>query len=567
MGVLAALGLISAGANGALPYILGRFFDALIALAEGNAAVSDSLPLWLGLLLLYACIQVVANGVDWLMGRMSRRVEVDIQVGLQARGFVHLLRLPLSFHKNERVSQAINAFDQASWRVKFVFNTIVDVAPQLLSVAVGIVFAFTIHTFLASILLTGAVLYIIVLFIMLRSVGKMDADVLKTWNQTWGDAASAVYQIESVKQAVAEPHEIKKIESTYFGDIGERWRKLQYIWNDVNFLQHALVFATQLLVFVFSVGFIVRGEITVGELVTLNGYAQLFFGPFFRLGYNWEIFQNGLNAAKRAQIIFDAEQETYEPDRSVKLPRITGRVEFDAVSFSYDAKDGAGLQNVTFAAAPGEIVALVGESGVGKSTAVSLISGYYFPTAGAVRIDGADTRELPLEFLRRHIAVVPQEVALFNDTIGNNIKYGTFGASKRKIREAAEKAHIADFIEGLPDKYETLVGERGMKLSVGQKQRVAIARAILRDPAILILDEPTSALDAKTERLLSESLEELMRGRTTFIIAHRLSTVRKAEKILVFQGGKIVETGTHDELIELENGVYRKLYEYQIGLH
>jgi ABC-type multidrug transport system fused ATPase/permease subunit len=210
---------------------------------------------------------------------------------------------------------------------------------------------------------------------------------------------------------------------------------------------------------------------------------------------------------------------------------------------------------------------LVGESGVGKSTTISLISGYYFPTQGNVLIDGIDTRKLNLTTLRQQIAVVPQEVALFNDTLLANIRYGSFGASHENVVRVAREAHMEEFISGLPHGYETIVGERGIKLSVGQKQRVAIARAILRNPAILILDEPTSALDAHTEQIVTEALEKLMRGKTTFIIAHRLSTVRKADVVLVFQKGKIVEKGTHNELVAKEGGVYRRLYDYQIGLH
>ena len=182
-------------------------------------------------------------------------------------------------------------------------------------------------------------------------------------------------------------------------------------------------------------------------------------------------------------------------------------------------------------------------------------------------VDGIDTRKLDLSKLRRHIAVVPQEVALFNDSIMTNIRYGSFEATEEDVLNVSKEAHMDEFISAMPDKYKTIVGERGIKLSVGQKQRVAIARAMLRKPAILILDEPTSALDAHTEKIVTEALEKLMRGRTTFIIAHRLSTVRKADVVLVFKKGKIVETGKHAELIIREGGVYKKLYDYQIGLH
>jgi len=224
------------------------------------------------------------------------------------------------------------------------------------------------------------------------------------------------------------------------------------------------------------------------------------------------------------------------------------------------------LIEVSFHAAAGKSVALVGESGVGKSTLCDLCSGYFQPSKGKILIDGHNVRRLDLKFLRSQIAVVPQELLLFNDTIKANIRYGSFGASDAAVMSAAKKAHADDFIQKFPRKYSQLVGERGIKLSVGQKQRIAIARAILRNPRILILDEPTSALDAKSEAIIRESLVALMAGRTTFIIAHRLSTVRRADMILVLDKGRIVERGRHEELIQIPDGVYRKLYELQIGL-
>ena len=207
----------------------------------------------------------------------------------------------------------------------------------------------------------------------------------------------------------------------------------------------------------------------------------------------------------------------------------------------------------------------MGESGVGKSTLVDLISYYYKPSSGKILIDGHNIKNLDLKFLRSQIAVVPQEIMLFNDTVKNNIKYGSFGASDEEILRAASLAHADEFINNFPKKYEQVVGERGIKLSMGQKQRVALARAFLRNPKILILDEPTSALDAKSEKFIQESLSELMKGRTTFIIAHRLSTVREVDKIFVLHEGEIKESGTHDELINKKSGFYRRLYELQMG--
>ena len=197
---------------------------------------------------------------------------------------------------------------------------------------------------------------------------------------------------------------------------------------------------------------------------------------------------------------------------------------------------------------------------------MDLLSRFFDPTEGKIFIDDHDIQSFNLRFLRSKISVVPQEILLFNDTVRNNIRYGSFGASDRRIEEAARAAHADQFIDEFPKKYKQIVGERGVKLSTGQKQRIAIARAVLRDPRILILDEPTSALDARSEQLVEEALRKLMEGRTTFIIAHRLSTVRHADTILVLEKGQIAESGTHEELIQIENGIYQKLYNLQIGL-
>lgn len=304
---------------------------------------------------------------------------------------------------------------------------------------------------------------------------------------------------------------------------------------------------------------------TIGQLVMFNGYSAMFFGPFVRLGTNWQWFQNGLVNLQKAEEMLKQPPENYNPKNPVKIDDIKGGIEFKNVSFSYADKKKMILEEVNFKAAAGEVIALVGESGVGKTTLIDLISFYHPPKKGKVLIDGIDNRKIDLKFLRKKVAIVPQDIVLFNDTVKNNIRYGSFSATDENIIWAAKMAHADHFIKAFPKKYEQIVGEKGIKLSTGQRQRIALARAFLRNPKILILDEPTSALDAVSEKYIQNSLEKLMKSKTTFIIAHRLSTVRKADKIIVLEKGRIVETGKHQNLIEKENGIYRKLYELQIG--
>ncbi|MFH1170740.1 MAG: ABC transporter ATP-binding protein [Candidatus Vogelbacteria bacterium] len=565
--ILIVLGIVSAIANGFVPYVTGRFFDTLIELSKGTHTLATSaLPLWVVLLGAWVLVQLIANNIDWIMDRLRRRVDTEIHFNIQVQGFTHLLRAPLAYHKNVHINGVMQKISVAGWRVSAIIGTVVNIAPQFLSIIIGIILAASINTFLASILVIGVLLYVALLTKILMPIAAIDMAAHKSWNEGWDDAAQAVTQIESVKQATTEEYEDRMVHESLLGRTYRLWYQIERHWSNVGFFQRLIVFVTQFAVFIFSVQLISSGVITVGELVALNGYALMFFGPFVSLGYSWQTIQNGITTAAQAEEIFAGEEENYIPKDAVTSPHFSGEVIFENVSFAYGTNQTEVLAGLDFKVRVGEVVALVGESGVGKSTAIALISGYYFPSKGRVLIDGVDTRQLHLTNLRKNIAVVPQEVALFNNTIKSNISYGSPTASFEDIMHATREAHAEEFIEAFPAKYDTIVGERGIKLSVGQKQRVAIARAILRNPKILILDEPTSALDSATERKVTGALEKLMKGRTTFIIAHRLSTVRQADRILVLEKGKIVEEGTHDQLMQIENGNYRHRYELHIGL-
>jgi ABC-type multidrug transport system fused ATPase/permease subunit len=246
--------------------------------------------------------------------------------------------------------------------------------------------------------------------------------------------------------------------------------------------------------------------------------------------------------------------------------KLSGRVSFEGISFAYPSRaEMQVLKDVHIKAEPGEQIALVGPSGAGKSTMVAMILQFYHPDSGRIVFDGLDSSTIPLSQLRRQMAFVPQDVMLFGGTIRENIAYGNPDASEEEIIAAARKANAHDFIVSFPEGYQTIVGERGIKLSGGQRQRIAIARAILKDPVILILDEATSSLDSASESLVQEALENLMKNRTSFVIAHRLSTVRNADKIYVLDKGQIVESGTHQELMDIEEGLYKSLSKLQFA--
>jgi ABC-type multidrug transport system fused ATPase/permease subunit len=308
---------------------------------------------------------------------------------------------------------------------------------------------------------------------------------------------------------------------------------------------------------------IIQDQTTFGTVIAMRTLFSYVFQPAGQLAGLVSSTQKALASVDRVYGFLDQTPQVQERLDARTLDAVAGAVTFDRVSFAYSA-DRAVLQDVSFASQPGEVVALVGPSGAGKSTLMSLLTRFYDPTVGRVLLDGVDLRDLRLEWLRSQIGIVFQDTFLFASTIGENIGFGRAGASEREIVAAARAANAWEFIEHLPDGLGTSVGERGVQLSEGQKQRLAIARALLRDPRILILDEPTSALDARSEHLLQTALENLMRGRTTFVVAHRLATVQRADRILVVDDGRIVEQGTHAELLQ-HHGLYRELFELQFG--
>ncbi|MCM2256171.1 MAG: ABC transporter transmembrane domain-containing protein [Vicinamibacteria bacterium] len=307
---------------------------------------------------------------------------------------------------------------------------------------------------------------------------------------------------------------------------------------------------------------IAAGRMTPGSFTSFVAGLLAMYTPIKRLSRVNATLQGALAASSRIFEVLDTHQEVAEPAQPVTLGRARGEIEYSHVGFRYSDGGGQILRRVSFRARPGQVVAIVGKSGQGKTTLLNLLPRFYDPTEGTIRIDGHDIRDLGLKSLRDQIGLVTQETVLFNDTVRANIAYGLADVDEARVEGAARAAFAHDFILNLPRRYDTVIGERGSRLSGGQRQRIAIARAILKDPPILILDEATSALDAESERLVQQALSNLMRGRTTLVIAHRIATVRHADLILVLEGGEIPETGDHESLLR-RRGLYSRLHELQ----
>ncbi|MCA1829672.1 MAG: ATP-binding cassette domain-containing protein [Myxococcales bacterium] len=394
-----------------------------------------------------------------------------------------------------------------------------------------------------------------------RRVRKLSRDVQDALASASEVAEEAISGIRTVRSFTAEQAEGVR----YAGKVRHAYELAKKrVYAGASFIAAASFAAYAAAAFVFWYGgrLVVRGQMTVGGLTSFLVYTLIVAFSLGALADLWADFMRALGAAERVFELLDR-KPSIAPAGGAQLPKVSGAVELAQVRFAYPTrKDVVVIDDVSLKLDPGEIVAVVGPSGAGKSTLASLIARLYDPDAGRIALDGRDIRELDVTFLRHQIGAVAQEPILFSTSIAENIRYGRPGASLDEVISAARTANAHEFIQKFPQGYETLVGERGVQLSGGQKQRVAIARAVLKDPRILVLDEATSALDAESEHLVKEALERLMKGRTTLIIAHRLSTVKDAGRVVVLDGGRIVQSGPHAALLR-EDGLYRKLVERQ----
>lgn len=565
--ILGVISLLSAICDAFVPYLGGRLIDVILGKIGSINFLGYAFNPFVFILLVWFVVEVMSDTLAWVKRFRQEELTATLEADYIIDGYYRLLLFPISFHKQNKLGEVTQRISRASsWLANIVNNILIDLLPQFLSIFIAIAIIFLIKPILAAVLIAAVLLYAVVLAKIAPKLSKLSYQMNKAYSKAHGDAHDTVLNIASVKQASSEAEERRKLFRNFNLNAVRFWTKFIKIDANMTLSQRLIISVARFSIFIISLNLIRNGSMSVGDLIAFNGYAAMLFGPFITLGNNWNLIQNGLVAIERSEEILRKPEENYLPVGVALGTKIQGEIEFKNVTFRYGKKQNLVLEDISFKVSPGEAVALVGESGVGKSTLLDFVSGYHFPTSGAVLVDGHKTSALDLKVLRSAIAIVPQEILLFNDTVKNNIKYGRFGASDAAVGRAASLAHADEFIGKFPKKYNQLVGERGVKLSVGQKQRIAIARAILRDPKILILDEPTSALDAKSEKFITESLEELMKGRTTFIIAHRLSTVRRANRIIVLDKGRVAEMGTHEELIAKQNGVYRKLYELQMGL-
>jgi len=553
--VLAISMLASVGVSAcdvAVAYVTKPFVDKLIV--EGNVTLMKLLPIAVILLM------VVKGSSRYLQEYHLRNAgQLAIQ-DIRNHCFEHAIHLPMRFFSRQstgalmsRLLNDINVLQAA------LSDNIVTLLREGLTMVGLIGYAFYTDwkmAFVTFVVIPAAIG-------PAASIGKKIKKYSRRGQSAMGELTGTLQQsiagVKVVKAFGSEAFEIEKFRRENYSFYTLLKKTFRYSAASAPLMEILTSFGIAAALW-YGFARVLSGEMTQGELYSILAATLLMYGPLKKLVKVNNGVQKALGAAERIFELLDTPIDIQDREGAAALPRAVGKVDFVDVSFAYDADPV--LSNFSVAAQPGQIIALVGASGAGKSTFIGLLNRFYEPQSGKIMIDGFDINFITQASLHANLALVDQETFLFNDTIANNIRYGRPQATDQEIREAAELAFAADFIMAMPENYETVIGDRGVRLSGGQRQRICIARAILKDAPILLLDEATSALDTESEAMVQNALTNLMKDRTTFVIAHRLTTIMHADRILVLENGQIVESGTHQQLVAAE-GPYKRLYDVQ----
>ena len=510
-----------------------------------------------GVLGLYTARCVASFSLNYLLGWLGQRIVFD----LRFQSYRHLNRLSLSYYDTRQTGKIMaRVIDDINVIQYMITGGFVTLITDILTLVVVLPVVFLMDWRLAGLAVVIVPTYVGIYKLFLKHIRRLSEQLREKWDALIGALQEKIAGITVVKAFVREDYETERFMMTVKDNftLGMTQAKI----NRVLGLCVTIISAggTGLIYWLGSV-YVFRRQVQAGELLAFTGYLGYLYGPALRLvDFNIQAQWAGA-AIDRVFEVLETRPEITDSPTAVAIREMRGEVEFRGVHFGYNPETPV-LHDINLHVQPGEVIAIVGPSGAGKTTLVNLIARFYDVTEGQVLIDGIDVREIKLESIRRQIGYVSQESLLFSVTLRENIAYGYHDATDEQIRQAAHDADLDDVIADLPDGLDTKIGEDGIKLSVGQKQRLAIARAVLTNPRILILDDATSALDSRTEARVQASLERIMKGRTNFVIAHRLSTIVNADRIVVMDAGRIVDIGTHAELVA-RPGVYKNLYDEQ----
>lgn len=537
------------------PLVLKWIFDDLADGSTGDV-LAGALALLVVLLLIK---EVIAAFTNWLTWRTRLRLHQSLLSSLVTR----LHSLPASFHVKAGVGATMTRMERGIQGLLGAFYDLgTRAAPAVVYLAITLIVMVQLDWRLAVVVLAFAPVPALIAARAAPVQVRRERRLLDSWARIYARFNEVLHGIQTVRSFAREDHE-KHMFLTEVADAnGEVERGVRYD-SGISALQNLAVVGARAVAIGVGAALVATGEVSVGTLVAFLGYVVGVFAPVQGLTGLYTSLRTASVSLDTILELLDAPDVLADPDDPIALANVRGEIRFRGVRFAYAAERRI-LDGIDLHVRPGERLALVGPSGAGKSTLLALLQRFHDPCDGSVSIDGHDLRDLAQVSLRRQIGVVLQDPLLFNDTLAANIAYGRPEATTAEIACAARLANIEALIEGLPDRYQTLAGERGARLSMGERQRVAIARAIVKDPPILILDEATSALDAESEALVQEALDRLTRGKTTLIVAHRLSTVVHADRIVVLRGGRIDEQGTHSELVRA-GGYYAELVQRQVG--
>jgi ABC-type multidrug transport system fused ATPase/permease subunit len=543
----------------AFPKLMGMLVDCVT-----NKDLSKANEIALGLMVILALQAIFSFFRISLFVNFTENSLSNIRFAL----YENLIKLPMSFYSQKRVGELNSRISADISQLQDTFSTtIAEFLRQFILIIGGFVILGSISPKLTLMMLAIVPIVAVAAVIFGRFIRKYGKKTQDKVAESQVIVEETLQGISNVKAFANEWYEIQRYKNKIREIVKIAIKGGQYRGYFASFIILCL-FGCVVAVVWYGITLTIKGEVEgVGDLISFVLYTTFIGASFGGIAEMYAQIQKAVGATERVfELLEETPEEINAKPRLSAVEKIKGNVAFNNVAFSYPSrKEVQVLKDVNFNAEFGQKIAIVGPSGAGKSTISSLLLRFYDITSGEILVDGKNIYDYDLENLRGNMSIVPQDVILFGGTIRENIAYGNPNASEEEIIAAAKQANAFNFVDGFPEKFETLVGERGVKLSGGQRQRIAIARALLKNPSILILDEATSSLDSESEKLVQEALEVLMEGRTSIIIAHRLSTIRNADKILVLDNGKISEEGTHQELINLENGIYKNLSNLQFS--